>query len=208
MNKGMTFDRDVLTADEIQLMFDELNTDYRPDLMHLAIFVLLYRCGLRMSEAIGDKKKPSKGLRVKDVDLENRTIRINHGKGDKSHLLAMDERTAGIVEEWLSLREDLIADGKMPEPADDLVFLSRGGLRLDQANVSRRLKQLAKKVGIKKRVHPHGLRHAFAVELLDEGFDAVKIMRMMRHRDLATTMKYLDHLKPQDVVDAMKGREW
>ncbi len=57
------------------------------------------------------------------------------------------------------------------------------------------------------RVHAHGLRHTCAAELAAEG-KPLLIQRQLGHSSLVTTSRYLDHIAPQDVIGAMRGREW
>ena len=59
-----------------------------------------------------------------------------------------------------------------------------------------------------KRVHPHGLRHTHAYEVMMEGVPVPIIQRQLGHTSLATTSRYLDHIAPKDVVEAMQRREW
>lgn len=66
------------------------------------------------------------------------------------------------------------------------------------------LPRLAKKAGIEKRVHPHGFRHSGAVRLLRSGADVAVISKALGHSNIATTDRYINHLHPQMVVDAMK----
>jgi integrase len=70
------------------------------------------------------------------------------------------------------------------------------------------VKRLAAKAGIEKRVHPHGLRHTHAAELAREGVPMNVIQAQLGHSSLATTSRYLAHVAPQHVVEAMKAREW
>ena len=63
-------------------------------------------------------------------------------------------------------------------------------------------------VGMEKRVHPHGLRHTMAFELMMEGVPVPIIQQQLGHASLATTDRYLRHLAPRDVVMAMQQREW
>jgi len=63
---------------------------------------------------------------------------------------------------------------------------------------------LAEKAGIGKRVHPHGFRHSGAVRLLRAGADVAVISKALGHSNIATTDRYINHLHPQMVVDAMK----
>ena len=70
------------------------------------------------------------------------------------------------------------------------------------------LPRLADKAGIEKRVHPHGLRHTHAFELMMEGVPVPIIQQQLGHASLATTDRYLRHIAPRDVVMAMQARDW
>jgi integrase len=70
------------------------------------------------------------------------------------------------------------------------------------------LKRHAEKAGIGKRVHPHGFRHTHAAELAREGVPLHVIRRQLGHSDLAVTARYIDHLAPEEVVAAIRAREW
>lgn len=70
------------------------------------------------------------------------------------------------------------------------------------------LARLADKVGIEKRVHPHGLRHTHSYELMMEGVPVLIIQQQLGHASLATTDRYLRHIAPKDVVEVMQRREW
>jgi site-specific recombinase XerD len=68
--------------------------------------------------------------------------------------------------------------------------------------------RLAERAGIVKRVHPHGLRHTHAYELMMEGVAMPIIQRQLGHASLATTDRYLAHIAPKDVIETMAKREW
>ncbi len=68
--------------------------------------------------------------------------------------------------------------------------------------------RLARRAGILKRVHAHGLRHTHAAQLRAEGVDIAVIKRQLGHSSIVTTVRYLDHLNPVAVVEAMRGRVW
>ena len=82
------------------------------------------------------------------------------------------------------------------------------GKGLQSAYVRNLFKRLGKKAGIAKRVHPHGLRHTFASGLADEKVDIRIIQRALGHSNLGTTQRYVDHLNPTAVIDALKSRTW
>jgi len=70
------------------------------------------------------------------------------------------------------------------------------------------LPKLARQAGIEKRVHPHGLRHTHAYELMMEGVEVAIIQRQLGHVSLATTAVYLNHIAPKQVIETMRKREW
>ncbi len=88
------------------------------------------------------------------------------------------------------------------------MFCTLQGKTLQTRYVRTLLPRLARKAGIAKRVHAHGLRHTHAAELAAEGVPPNQIQRQLGHASLATTSRYLDHIAPQDLVDAMRRREW
>ncbi len=70
------------------------------------------------------------------------------------------------------------------------------------------LKRLVFRAGIEKRVHAHGFRHTHAAQLRAEGVDIAIISRQLGHASINTTARYLDHIAPQAVIEAMRGRAW
>jgi site-specific recombinase XerD len=62
------------------------------------------------------------------------------------------------------------------------------------------LKRLADQAGIDKRVHPHGFRHTFAVELRRAGTDIASISKLLGHSSIAVTNRYLDHLTNDQAI--------
>lgn len=68
--------------------------------------------------------------------------------------------------------------------------------------------RLGKLAGIPRRVHAHGLRHTHASQLRAEGVDIAIISRQLGHASIVTTARYLDHLAPMAVVEAVRRRGW
>jgi site-specific recombinase XerD len=93
-------------------------------------------------------------------------------------------------------------DGRSP------LFCTLRGQPIKTAYVRALLRRLARKAGIQKRVHAHGLRHAFAFELANEETPLHLIQATLGHKSLQTTQTYVNHLNPTAVIAAMRSREW
>jgi len=120
-----------------------------------ALIAVLWRCGLRISEALA--------LELRDVDLQAGTVRVRHGKGDRSRTVGLDEQTTAMLARWIDRRKKLGPGARAP------IFCTLQGGRINSSYVRRLLPRLAAKAGIDRRVHAHGLRHTYAAELAREG---------------------------------------
>jgi site-specific recombinase XerD len=158
------------------------------------LIVTLYRGGLRLGEALA--------LRPKDVNLTAGTITILHGKGDRSRTVGLDPGAAAVLERWLERRRALGIGGRAP------LFCTLAGRPLKPSYVRMLLPRLAAKAGIEKRVHPHGLRHTHAAELAAEGMPLNLVQAQLGHSSLATTDRYLRHIAPAQLIEAMRARSW
>jgi integrase/recombinase XerD len=69
------------------------------------------------------------------------------------------------------------------------------------------LHRLGAKAGVGKRVHPHGLRQPFAVELEAAGTPVTTISKLLGHSSAAVTARYLDHLTNRQAVEALGAVE-
>ncbi|MEX2624732.1 MAG: tyrosine-type recombinase/integrase [Acidimicrobiia bacterium] len=79
---------------------------------------------------------------------------------------------------------------------------------MDEDLLKALLPKLARQAGIEKRIHPHGLRHTHAYELMMEGVEMPIIQKQLGHVSLATTAVYLNHIAPKQVIETMRKREW
>lgn len=84
------------------------------------------------------------------------------------------------------------------------VFCTLSGAPLKDAYVRALLPRLARKAGVEKRVHAHGLRHSHAAELAAEGLPMNLVQAQLGHSSLATTDRYLRHIAPQQLIDAVR----
>jgi site-specific recombinase XerD len=196
-NAGKRYPPEPLSARECLALLDACGRG-PAGLRNRAIIVVLWRCGLRVSEALA--------LHPKDVELDAGTVTVLHGKGDRRRVVGIDAQAAAVVAVWLRARATYELGRRAP------LFCTidaRGrGRPLHAQYVREMLKRAAARAGIDKRVHPHGLRHTHAFELVMEGVPLIAIRRQLGHRSLAVTERYVDHLAPAQVVAAMQAREW
>ena len=191
---GRKFPAEPLTPTEVQALLRACSSRASTGIRNRALIVTLWRGGLRISEALA--------LYPKDIDAERSTLRVLHGKGDRSRTIGLDPEALAIIEKWIERRGKIGLTGRHP------LFCTLRGNRVSPVYVRNLLRRIAVKVHILKRVHPHGLRHTHAFELANEGTPVHIIQQQLGHSSLATTDRYVRHLNPQAVVDAMKGRTW
>lgn len=195
-NAGRKFPAEVLTRDEFSRLLAACSRRGSAGLRMRALLVVLYRSGLRIAEALS--------LEPKDVDFESRSITVLHGKGDKRRVVGIDDQALAVVEKWMERRRALgIPRGRvifcvLSEPTK--------GKPMYSSVVREAMKDLGLKAGIEKRVHPHGLRHAFASELSREGVSLTVIQTLLGHSDLATTARYVAHLTPWEAIERIHSR--
>jgi site-specific recombinase XerD len=103
---------------------------------------------------------------------------------------------------WLEVRRKRGIDARAP------VFCTLLGGEIDQSYVRHLLPRLARKAHIEKRVHAHGLRHAFAIELEREGATVTTIRDLLGHSSAAVTDRYLRRMGAGEAVAFARGRLW
>jgi site-specific recombinase XerD len=133
-------------------------------LRNRALFELIYSAGLRSAEAVG--------LDLGDVDFDQELVRVR-GKGAKERIVPLGELAALAVARYLREARPTLARG-----AEDALFLSARGRRLDTSTLRRLLR------------HPHRLRHSFATHLVEGGADLRTVQELLGHSSLSTTQVY------------------
>lgn len=146
----------------------------RPWVAHrdTAVLMLLYGCGLRISEALDLCKK----------DIENTTL-IIRGKGNKERIVPMLETVKEAIILYLETCPYVIA------PAEKLFLGVRGGV-LHPGVVRHRVQRLREQLGFPASMTPHSFRHSFATHLLSAGGDLRAIQELLGHQNLSTTQRY------------------
>ncbi len=141
----------------------------------IALFTLLYGCGLRIAEALA--------LDVRDAPKPGETgmLRVV-GKGSKERIVPVLPAVRDAIAAWLRHHPDR-------QPGSPL-FLGARGKRLDPAVAQRTLREFRRLNGLPEHATPHALRHSFATHLLAEGADLRSIQDLLGHASLSTTQRY------------------
>ena len=192
--RGKTYPVEILTPDEVRALAAQCSTTAIYGVRHRAVIVLLYRTGLRLSEALA--------LRPKDINFEIGSVAVLHGKGNRMRTVGIDRGANPHIEAWIERRRTRELPGGAP------LFCTLKGRQLDPTALRQTLRLLALHAGIEKRVHPHGFRHTHAYELMMEGIPMPIIQQQLGHTSLATTDRYLSHIAPKQVIETMGKRVW
>jgi site-specific recombinase XerD len=161
-----------------------------------ALFTLLWRGGLRCAEALA--------VRPVDVDFGRGVVRVLHGKGDRARTVGLDDACLAVLSVWVETRS---AAGIGPGPLFCRLH-GQAGAPLSSRYVRAEICRLAVRAGIRHRVHPHGLRHTYAVELAREGWPVPLISGQLGHSNVATTNIYLAGLHPAEAIERARARTW
>jgi integrase len=179
--KGRTLERDVLTPDEVARMMDACGSS-TTGIRNRAMLAVLYGAAIRIAEACA--------LRPADVVLGSpASIHVNRGKGGKERTVGLDRENAAHVMAWVERRASLGLTGRQPF----FCAITQGSLgRPTSTSYWRhRIPALAERVGLDKRVHPHGLRRSAATNMLHQGMPVDVIQTQLGHASIATTQAYL-----------------
>ena len=176
----------VLDVDEIEKVLRGVPLEGALAERDLALFELLYGCGLRASEAVT--------LRLADIDLEGGLVRCL-GKGDKERVVPLGSYAAAAVGRYAAHgRRRLVARRRYDE-----LFLNAHGAPLTRQGLDFVLRRALKRVGLEGKASAHTFRHSFATHLVEGGADLRSVQEMLGHSDIATTQIYThvtaDHLR-------------
>jgi integrase/recombinase XerD len=197
-NYGRTFPAEVYSAGELNRLLAGCGRGLA-GLRLRAQVVVMWRCGLRVAECCA--------LGVRDVDLQAGHVTVRHGKGDKRRVVGIDDASAAVVARWLTARARVPGIGR-GAPLFCTITTGHAGQPIQTPMLRTALARAGRRAGLDVRVHPHGLRHTFAVDLLREGVPLTHIQKLLGHSDLATTARYLDHLLPLEAVERARARVW
>jgi len=162
---------DILSKQEVSQL---IKVTYNPK--HKAILALLYSTGMRKDELLH--------LRLSDIDSERMVIRIANGKGKRSRDTLLAVKALNLLRHYYA---------NTPRKPTTYVFEAgnKPGHPYSGSSVLKIVKRACLKAGIKKRISPHSLRHAFATHMLEQGINLKIIQKLLGHNSLSSTMVYV-----------------
>jgi len=158
----------VLSPDEVVRFLESIKHP-----VHRTILTTCYAAGLRVSEAVH--------LRPTDIDSRRMVIRVEQGKGQRDRYVMLSQTLLGVLRDWW----------RAQRPTLWLFPGDQPGQPITSHAVREACQRAHRRSRLTKLVTPHGLRHAFAVHLLEAGTDVRTIQLLLGHRSLATTAQYL-----------------
>jgi len=189
-NKGRRLPAEPLSTDEARALIRAPSRRAPTGVRNAALLAVLWGGGLRIEEA----------LALRPADWDDGTcnlLRILHGKGDRDRNVALAPEAVPYLIAWLERRAQHGLNGR------HRLFSTLEGRPLHASYVRTMIKRMAKRAGIDKRVHPHGLRHSHACELRRRGVDYRVIQGQLGHARLETTIRYLEDISPTDRAEAI-----
>ena len=147
-----------------------------------ALFMLLYGCGLRISEALGlNVHDLDRARALGDATTGDGVLRIQ-GKGGKERMVPVLPQVMAALARWRGMHP-------LPQ-ADAPLFVGVRGGRLQAGIAQRAMRTWRHMAGLPDHATPHALRHSFATHLMEGGADLRVIQDLLGHASLSTTQRY------------------
>lgn len=150
------------------------------NLKHRTMLALLYSCGLRVSEVLH--------LKLEDIDLDRRQMRIHQSKGRKDRYIPLAESTLPLLTNYV-----------ISHKPKYYLFEGQKSMIYSASSVRAFLERSRKRARIHKRITPHTLRHSYATHLIENGVNLRLVQELLGHSKPETTMIYT-HVAKKDLL--------
>lgn len=157
-----------------------------------AMLVLMYHCGLRVSELIS--------LKVNSINYDKQQITV-FGKGAKERIVPISKEAVKEILEYTNFRLCFCKEKNNP-----WLFPSKTSQNghITRDAFFKHLKNIAVSAGIyPQRISPHVLRHSFATQLLRHDADLRAVQKMLGHESIGTTEIYT-HIISDELIDKVR----
>ena len=158
--------------DMLKVLSDIENGEKWLILRDKALIILIFGCGLRISEALSIMKT--------DIDKNQSFLKII-GKGSKERIVPILPAVKKAIDEYLSV---------CPFKIEDSIFKSVRGLPMSPRMAEKLIEKIRCYLQLPDYLTPHALRHSFATSLLNDGADLRTLQELLGHSSLSTTQLY------------------
>ncbi len=179
-----------LTQEELERLFDTPNKNSIIWIRDIAIMMMIYSTGLRISELTNLDKK--------DVNLDTKEFAVR-GKWRKIRVVYLTDLSAQLIEKYLEKRNDHLSPLFIRHniKTDNIDVLEDEKTRLTRFFITNMIKKYSIKAWIIKNISAHTLRHSFATTLLNAWADLRSIQEMLWHSSITTTQVYTHVTNPK-----------
>ncbi len=171
-------ERDYLSEKEVMDFARAMDHD-----LARVIVLAMYYTGLRISEITN--------LKVDDVNLEKKVIKVVNGKGRKDRTIPICGKLRDLLLDYVAWRVN-----------SEHFFATEKTGRVSKMTVDRAIRQTRQKLNLKKNVTAHTFRHAFASQLVAKNINIVHISKLLGHSDIKVTSVYT-HTDTSQLEDAV-----
>ena len=178
---------EILSTDEVVRLLEQPSGNSPKEIWDLAMLVLLYVTGIRMTEMIT--------LKLKDVNLQMGYLVCKDGGKERVIPFGNEARSA-LIRYLEGTRASMIAD-----PDSEYLFANCSGQPMSRQGFWKLIKFYAKKDGIMADITPHTLLHSFAAHLVENAAELRSLQEILGHSDISTTQIYanMNHKRIREV---------
>ena len=178
-----------LTRDQVERLLVTPDLTTVNGLRDRTILEVLFSTGLRVSEMAK--------LNRDKIDLKAREFGII-GKGRRSRVVFLTERSCEWLKRYLSTRDDRYNPLWIRYSGKEADISSAGeSMRLSVRSIQRLVEKYRRIAGLPIKVSPHTLRHSTATTLLSSGANLRSVQEILGHKNVATTQIYTHITNPQ-----------
>lgn len=163
---------EVLSPEELEKILKAADPRDKYKLRDRAILEVLSCSGLRVAELTN--------LKVTDISLSSKEIRVRNGKGNKDRVTFLSNNAAYYLGKYLSVRVN----------DSEYAFNSSHAGNISPRSIQRMVIKYAREVGITRKISPHAFRHFTATNLLNRGMGLRSVQEILGHSSVATTQIY------------------
>lgn len=181
------------SEDEVFKMLNYFQGNDFISLRDKLILSLFFDTGMRLTEV----------LTLKESQIHEDHI-IVWGKGSKERVVPLSPYVRRLMMKYKIARQGYF-DHRNVLP-QSYIFVSYRGKRLTAEAITKFMKKSAAAIGVNPevRVSPHTCRHTFAQLQLKNGLDIYTLSRLLGHENIAITQRYLEGIRNDEVLDAVK----